>query len=79
MIPFENTLPYETIGKDIYLHECPFCGAGSVLLPLRTIDLQPIREGRKRLIVFPCCREKITAIDADRDYLLADKPIRKRR
>ncbi|MEF3304397.1 hypothetical protein [Paenibacillus sp. GYB003] len=78
MIPFENTLPYETIGSDVYMNECPLCGAGNVLLPLRTKDLGPIREGRKRLIVFPCCREKITAVDADRDYLLADRPVRPR-
>ncbi|MDF2717325.1 MAG: hypothetical protein K0R28_4250 [Paenibacillus sp.] len=78
MIPFENTLPYETIGKDVYLIECPYCGERNVLLPLRTADLTPIREGRKRLIVFPCCREKMTAVDADRDYLLGDRPIRRR-
>lgn len=78
MIPFENTLPYETIGKHLYLTECPYCGERTVLLPLRTTDLASIREGRKRLIVFPCCREKMTAIDADRDYLLGDRPIRRR-
>ncbi|MDF2720389.1 MAG: hypothetical protein K0Q59_64 [Paenibacillus sp.] len=78
MIPFENTLPYETIGKDVYLIECPHCGERNVLLPLQTKDLPPIREGRKRLIVFPCCHEKMTAVDADRDYLLGDRPIRRR-
>lgn len=76
MIPFENTVPYETIGTDIYLSECPFCGRSNVHLKLRTTDLPSIREGRKRLLVFPCCHEKITAIDADRDYLLAERPVR---
>ncbi|PYI50819.1 hypothetical protein [Paenibacillus flagellatus] len=78
MIPFENTLPYETIGRDVYLVECPYCGERNVHLALKTNDLQPIREGRKKLIVFPCCREKITAVDADRDYLLADRIVRRR-
>ncbi|RKN65439.1 hypothetical protein [Paenibacillus ginsengarvi] len=78
MIPFENTLPYETIGADVYLNECPYCRASNVLLPIKTTDLASIRDGRKRLIVFPCCRDKITAIDVDRDYFLADRPIRRR-
>ncbi|WP_127587368.1 hypothetical protein [Paenibacillus koleovorans] len=76
MIPFQNTCPYETIRGDIYISSCPFCGADNVRLPLRKDDLAPIRDGRKRLIVFPCCHEKITAIDADADYLLADRPVR---
>lgn len=77
MIPFENTLPYETVGKDVYVNECPFCGTSSVMLPLTTAGLASIRDGKKRLIVFPCCREKMTAVDVDRDYLLADRPIRR--
>lgn len=76
MIPFRNTWPYETVRGDIYVHECPFCGQSNVLLPLKTKHLQTIRDGRKWLIVFPCCHEKITAIDADADYLLADRPLR---
>lgn len=78
MIPFENTLPYETIGNDVYVTECPFCKSANVLLPLKKPDIASVREGRKRLVVFPCCREKITATDADRDYLLAERPIRGR-
>ncbi|MBD2861645.1 hypothetical protein [Paenibacillus oceani] len=77
MIPFENTLPYETIQQDVYLIECPYCGERNVLLPLKAEHLETIREGRKRLIVFPCCREQITAVNADRDYLLASRPIRR--
>lgn len=77
MIPFENTLPYETIGKDIYMAECPFCGTPNILLKLRTPELASIREGRKRLLVFPCCSERLTLVDADGDYLLADRAIRR--
>ncbi|WP_166240635.1 hypothetical protein [Paenibacillus turpanensis] len=76
MIPFENTLPYETIKNDIYISECPFCSRENVLLPLKKTNLPEIREGRKHLLVFPCCRGKLTLIDADSDYLLSTRPIR---
>ncbi|MFD0868036.1 Uncharacterised protein [Chlamydia abortus] len=78
MIPFENTWPYETINKDTYVNECPFCDARNVLIPLTAKDFQSIRSGAKKLLVFPCCYNKITLIDADSDYLLADRPLRKR-
>lgn len=77
MIPFERTWPYETIGSDVYVSVCPFCGKENVMLPLKKQDLDTIRGGRKRLIVFPCCHDKMTAVDADRDYLLADRPLRR--
>jgi hypothetical protein len=77
MIPFRNTWPYETIREDVYIHECPFCQKANVLLPLKKKDLQTIHEGRKWLIVFPCCHEKVTAIDVDTDYILADLPLRR--
>ncbi len=76
MIPFRNTWPYETIMNDVYVNECPFCRSANVLLPLKKKELAAIQEGRKKLLVFPCCRHKMTIIDADRDYLLADKPLR---
>ncbi|WP_258042486.1 hypothetical protein [Paenibacillus sp. UNC499MF] len=78
MLPFSHTWPYETVLKDIYVDECPFCSQSNVLLPLRTKDLLPIHEGKKKLLVFPCCREKVTLVDTDTDYLLADRPFRKR-
>ncbi|MFC5447663.1 hypothetical protein [Paenibacillus aestuarii] len=78
MIPFANTLPYEIIMKDVYVAECPFCHSSSVLLPLKISELQSIREGKKKLLVFPCCYNKLTIIDTDRDYLLADSPVRPR-
>ncbi len=78
MIPFENAWPYETVMGDIYVHECPFCGKANVLLPLRPKELKSIREGRKKLLVFPCCHNKITLVDNDSDYLLADRPVRKK-
>lgn len=76
MIPFANTWPYEIIMKDIYVHECPFCRSANVLLPLKPAELKLIHEGCKKLLVFPCCFNKVTLLDTDRDYLLADRPIR---
>lgn len=76
MIPFENSWPYEQIMGDIYLAECPHCAKENVLLPLKVKELVHIREGRKKLLVFPCCHNKATLVDADQDYLLADKPLR---
>jgi hypothetical protein len=77
MIPFENTWPYETIGEDIYVSECPYCGKENVLLPLRKKELAPISEGKKKLLIFPCCHGRMTVVDADRDYLLASAKVRK--
>jgi hypothetical protein len=63
--------------KDIYVAECPFCHSDNVLLPLKPQELQSIHEGKKKLLVFPCCHNKMTLIDTDQDYLLSDRPIRK--
>lgn len=76
MIPFSHTWPYETLRQDIYVDSCPFCGAERVTLPLKVKDLAPIHEGRKRLLVFPCCHGSFTVVDTDRDYLLADRKLR---
>ncbi|WP_409342273.1 hypothetical protein [Paenibacillus sp. MBLB4367] len=76
MIPFANTWPYETMGQDIYVQECPFCQAANVLLKLKKEELPEIRDGRKKLLVFPCCHNKMTVVDTDNDYLLSDRPIR---
>ena len=76
MIPFAHTCPYEIIRNDMYVAECPFCKSANVLLPLKPRDLPAIREGTKRLLVFPCCHNKFTVLDADQDYLLADRPLR---
>jgi hypothetical protein len=76
MIPFANTWPYETIRKDLYVDRCPFCSAERVLLPLKPEDLPSIRDGRKHLLVFPCCHGSVRVVDADRDYLLTDRKLR---
>ena len=78
MIPFERAWPYDRIMGDLIVQECPFCGAGSVILPIRPEELDDIRTGRRRLLVFPCCRNKVTVIDADPDYLLTDTVLRRR-
>lgn len=76
MVPFSNTWPYETIGQDIYVELCPFCKRERILLPLKVKDLLPIQEGRKKLLVFPCCHGSFHVMDVDRDYLLADRRLR---
>lgn len=76
MIPFERTLPYERILKDIYVSECPFCQANNVLLPLKPTELSTIHDGKKKLLVFPCCHSRITLVDCDHDYLLATEALR---
>lgn len=76
MIPFECTWPYDTMKNDIYVQECPFCDASNVILPLRKKDLPEIHDGKKKLLIFPCCYGRAVLVDADTDYLLADKPLR---
>ncbi|GKU76018.1 hypothetical protein [Paenibacillus sp. L3-i20] len=78
MIPFQNAWPYETIMGDLYVSSCPFCDEENVLLPLKRTELPDIQDGKKRLLVLPCCHNKMTLIDADHDYLLTDRPLSKR-
>ena len=77
MIPFSNTWPYETVGEDVYVAECPFCGTNNVILPMRKKELKDIREGKKKLLVFPCCKGSVYIVDTDTDYLLANRRLRK--
>ncbi|CAG7649416.1 hypothetical protein ACFQI7_26590 [Paenibacillus allorhizosphaerae] len=79
MIPFENTWPYERIGSDIYVQYCPFCKAPNVLLPFKPRELEFLKEGVKKLLIFPCCHNKLTLVGADQDYLLAGRPLRQYR
>lgn len=76
MIPFANTWPYEVIRHDVYVEECPFCGTERVILPIKEGDLQAVRDGKKYLLVFPCCYGSVKVVDADRDYLLTDRKLR---
>lgn len=77
MIPFRNSLPYDIVMKDVYVPECPFCGRSQVLLPLKPEEVRELRGGaRKRAVVFPCCNTRLRLVDADNDYLLADRPLR---
>jgi len=77
MIPFEKAWPYDIIMGDLYVSSCPFCQAENVLLPVKPAELQDIQGGTKRLLVFPCCHNKVTIVDADRDYLLTDRVLKK--
>ncbi|WP_424767128.1 hypothetical protein [Paenibacillus sp. sgz302251] len=76
MIPFERAWPYDIVMGDLYVASCPFCETENVLLPVRPSELQDIRDGMKRLLVFPCCYNKVTILDADQDYLLTDRTLR---
>lgn len=76
MIPFQNTWPYDIIMGDIYVHHCPFCAKANVLIPLKPQELTIIHEGKKKLLIFPCCHNKANIIDTDSDYLLCDQPLR---
>ncbi|WP_028594021.1 hypothetical protein [Paenibacillus assamensis] len=75
MIPFENTLPYDEQMGDLYAQQCPYCHQKHVLLPIRPEELPDIHDGKKRLLVFPCCNSSVTIVDADSDYLLANKKL----
>lgn len=76
MIPFENTWPYDIIGDDFYVPECPFCKQENVLIPLQKEEVYHIQTGLKKLLVFPCCFAKIKLLQIDDDYLLADQKLR---
>jgi hypothetical protein len=76
VIPFENTLPYERIGADFYIQECPFCRGENVLLKWSPKDKEDTRSGTKKRLVLPCCNESFMIVDMDDDYMLADVPIR---
>ncbi|MEK8129613.1 hypothetical protein WMW72_17030 [Paenibacillus filicis] len=77
MIPFERTWPYDRIGKDLYIQTCPFCPKEHILLPLGLRELDELKEGIKKLLVLPCCRNRLMLVEADADYLLADRPLRR--
>jgi hypothetical protein len=76
MIPFSHTWPYDIILGDMYVQYCPFCNRENVLLPLKPKELPLIRDGKKRLLVFPCCSASPTVVDNDADYLLFDRAVR---
>lgn len=76
MIPFANAWPYEKVGEDLYVHQCPACGAEEVALTWKLKDIAQVRSGVKRLLVMPCCYTSLKIIDADDDYLLADRKLK---
>ncbi|CAM3050725.1 hypothetical protein PASE110613_14290 [Paenibacillus sediminis] len=76
MIPFERSWPYDVIAGDVYVQKCPFCEQENVLLPMKPHELQSVREGKKKLLVFPCCHNKVTVLNSDSDYILTDQVLR---
>ncbi|MNW42406.1 hypothetical protein SAMN04488542_10691 [Fontibacillus panacisegetis] len=77
MIPFERSLPYDLVMGDVYVPECPFCKKDQVLLLIKPEDVLLAREGKKKLLVFPCCGNKVVVLDSDNDYLLTDTIVRR--
>ncbi|KAA9008636.1 hypothetical protein F4V43_00450 [Paenibacillus spiritus] len=76
MIPFSHAWPYDILLGDVYVPSCPFCGRENVLLPMKPKELIAIREGKKKLLVFPCCSARPVVVDTDGDYLLFDQAVR---
>ncbi|ERN52220.1 hypothetical protein M3689_19940 [Alkalihalophilus marmarensis] len=77
VIPFQHTLPYERQFEDIYVSSCPFCEEEQVLTHMKPRDYKQAIEGVKTILIMPCCRSKITILEADDDYFWADEPLRK--
>jgi hypothetical protein len=77
MIPFKNSWPYEKVMGDIYITACPFCEEENVITTLKDKDLKAAQKGTRKILVMPCCHGTIKIIDADNDYLLSDKPLRR--
>lgn len=77
MIPFRNCLPYDIMNGDVYVQQCPFCNSNNVRLPLKPEDVASLYGSACKLtLVFPCCHSRLRLIDADGDYLLANRPLR---
>ncbi|WP_150268952.1 hypothetical protein [Paenibacillus tepidiphilus] len=76
MIPFSHSWPYDIFQRDVYMQYCPFCSKEHVLLPMKPQELKSVREGKKKLLVFPCCGSSLTVVDSDADYLLFDRAVR---
>ncbi|MFC4737098.1 hypothetical protein ACFO4L_10915 [Bacillus daqingensis] len=77
VIPFDHTWPYEIQMGDVYVDECPYCGASSVLTHMKQSTLKRAREGVKTRLNLPCCRSTMVILEADDDYFWADEPLRK--
>ncbi|GAK08557.1 MULTISPECIES: hypothetical protein [Geomicrobium] len=77
LLPFENTWPYEKVGEDVYLHECPDCGDSNVLTFLKTEQLQDAFDNVKTQLIMPCCNYRITILQADEDYFWTSERQRK--
>ncbi|ARK31915.1 hypothetical protein [Halalkalibacter krulwichiae] len=77
VIPFINTWPYEKLFNDIYFQNCPFCVEENVLTNIKKSEYERAREGIKTVVIMPCCRGKLTILEADDDYFWTDKRLRK--
>lgn len=78
LIPFENTWPYEKMGEDIYIEDCPYCEAKNVLTYMTPEDLENAMDEIKTTLIMPCCHTSMTIVKADSDYFWTTDPLRKR-
>jgi hypothetical protein len=77
VIPMRNSLPYDIVRNDVFVQQCPFCQEDHVQLLLKPADIKSMYGGaRKITLVFPCCHGSLRIIDADSDYLLANRAVR---
>ncbi|MDQ0298410.1 hypothetical protein J2S78_000818 [Salibacterium salarium] len=76
LIPFENTWPYEKMGEDIYIEECPYCKETNVLTYMKEEHLQQAKDGIKTRVVMPCCHATMIVADADDDYFWTTERLR---
>jgi hypothetical protein len=78
VIPLRNSLPYDVVMNEVYAQQCPFCEQDHIHLPLKPADVKSMYGGaRKITLIFPCCHGSLRIIDADADYLLANRAIRR--
>ncbi|WP_252315296.1 hypothetical protein [Sinobaca sp. H24] len=75
-LTFENTWPYEKMGDDIYVQECPYCGQENVLTHLTKGNLQRALEEIKTPLIMPCCSTRMVIIQADEDYFWTEDKLR---
>ena len=76
MSSFSRSWPYDWMQGDLFFHECPFCGASSVLIATDREKMGLAKEGFKTHVVMPCCHEKLTILSMDEDYIWSDRELR---
>ncbi|MGY4689081.1 hypothetical protein [Salibacterium sp. K-3] len=76
-IPFDHSWPYEKMGEDIYIEECPYCHSSNVLTYMKEKHLQQAKESVKTRLVMPCCHGRMMIVEADDDYFWTTEKLRR--